>query len=285
MPDQVVTGTDSQAAAAAPQGTEAPANDLSQGTNGQGQQPAQQSGFDEDFLKKLDLLDPANLPQSFAEKYVPKAAFTQKTQALAEDRKRFEVEKQAMFELARKAIADRPSAPGPTAEDTKRQQLQDLAAGGDPQALQELIRMEAERQVSPIKTQVTLQNAAQSARAANPYVVQHWNDIIHTMQNDPVIAKLATANNYEAADRVMIALGLEHQVRDLVPKLEAAAKEVESLRMKLTGYERERAASLPSSTTRAGTTAGSPAAGEVRTIEEAALKAWLEVGGRAEDYR
>ena len=39
------------------------------------------------------------------------------------------------------------------------------------------------------------------------------------------------ANNYAAADRVMIALGLEHQVRDLVPKYEAAVKEVEGLKL------------------------------------------------------
>ena len=50
------------------------------------------------------------------------------------------------------------------------------------------------------------------------------------MQTDPVIAQMATANNYAAADRVMIALGLEHQVRDLVPKYEAAMKEIEGLR-------------------------------------------------------
>ena len=130
-----------------------------------------------------------------------------------------------MFELARRAIADRPSAPtGPTAEDIKRKELLDLATAGDGAAMQQLIQMEAQRQIQPIQTQVALQNAAQTARAANPYVVQHWNEIIQTMQKDPVIAQLATANNYAAADRVMIALGLEHQVRDLVPKYEAAVE-------------------------------------------------------------
>lgn len=286
MPDSV-TATDSQEAATTPQGTEASANDLAQAQDdGQGQQPTPQ-GFDEDFLKKLDALDPASLPQSFAEKFVPKAEFTRKTQALSEEKKKFEAEKAAMFELARRAIADRPVAPtGPTAEDVKRKELLELATAGDGAAMQQLIQMEAQRQIQPIQTQVALQNAAQAARAANPYVVQHWGEIIQTIQNDPVIAQLATANNYAAADRVMIALGLEHQVRDLVPKYEAATKEIEGLKARLLTYEKERTAGLPSSTTRAGTTAGRPAAGEPRTLEEVDLMAaWKEAGGTADTFR
>jgi hypothetical protein len=288
MADLTFTDTDSQAAATTPvPETAAPANDLSASpTAPEGAQPTQPNAVDDDFLKKLEALDPANLPQPFAEKFVPKAEFTKKTQALAEDRKRFEAEKTAMFELARRAIQERPVGPaGPTAEDVKRKELQDLAAAGDSQALQQLVQMEAQRQIQPIQTQVALQTAAQNARAANPYVVQHWNEIIQTMQTDPVIAGLATANNYAAADRVMIALGLEHQVRDLVPKYEAATKEVETLKAKLQTYERERAASLPSTTSRAGTTAGRPGAGEPKTLEEAAMKAWLESGGTAETFR
>lgn len=286
MPDTTMA-TDSQEATTTPQGTAAPANDLAQATDdGKGSQPAPQ-GFDEDFLKRLDTLDPANLPQTFAEKFVPKAEFTRKTQALAEDRKKFEAEKNAVFELARKAIADRPIAPtGPTAEDIKRKELLDLATAGDGAAMQQLIQMEAQRQIQPIQTQVALQNAAQTARAANPYVVQHWNEIIQTMQQDPVIAQLATANNYAAADRVMIALGLEHQVRDLVPKYEAAVKEVEGLKLRLQTYERERTAGLPESTTRAGTTAGRPVAGEPKTLDEVDLRsAWIEAGGSPDTFR
>lgn len=287
MPDQTVTETDSTVAAATPvTGTEAPANDLSATGAAGTEAEAPPQGFDEDFLKKLESLDPASLPQSFAEKYVPKSEFTKKTQALAEDRKRFEAEKAAMFELARRAIQDRPQAPtGPTAEDIKRKELQDLAAAGDSQALQQLVQMEAERQVSPIRTQVALQTAAQAARAANPYVVSHWGEIIQTIQNDPVIAQLATANNYAAADRVMIALGLEHQVKDLVPKLETATKEVETLKAKLAAYERERTAGLPSSTSRAGTTAGRPAAEEPTNIDDIARLAWLQSGGTPDTFR
>lgn len=283
MPDPVAATDSQEATTTPPQGTDAQANDLAQTTEtGEGAKAAPM-GFDEEWLKTLD---PASR-QSFEEKFIPKPVFTQKTQALAEDRKKFEAERAAIFDLARKAIADRPAAAtGPTAEDIKRKELLDLATAGDGAAMQQLIQMEAQRQIQPIQTQVALQNAAQAARAANPYVVQHWNEIVQTIQNDPVIAQLATANNYAAADRVMIALGLEHQVRDLVPKYEASVKEIEGLKAKLQGYERERAAGLPSSTTRAGTTAGRPAAGEPRTLEEVNLEqAWLDAGGTRDTFR
>jgi glutathione S-transferase len=83
----------------------------------------------------------------------------------------------------------------------------------------------------------------------------------------------------------MIALGLEHQVRDLVPKFEAMQKENQALQAKIQTYERERAAGLPSSTARAGTTSGQPAAGEAKSFADAAMTAWVMAGGRPEDYR
>lgn len=287
MPDQTVTETDSQATAMTPaQGTDEPSNDPSATGAATEPQPTPLA-LDEDFLKKLDSLDPASLPQSFAEKYVPKAEFTRKTQAVAEERKKLEAERSAIFELARRAIAEKPAMPGgPTAQETKQKELLDLAAAGDPQALQQAIDMAAEAKMNPIRTQVVLQNAAQEARAANPYVVQHWPEIIQTMQADPVIAQMATANNYAGASKVMIALGLEHQVREMVPQLQNLKTENDTLRAKLATYERERTASLPSSTTKAGTTAGRPVVGEPTRLEDVDLAAaWVAAGGRPEDFR
>jgi hypothetical protein len=289
MADLNVTEVDPMEAATTPaQGTAAPTDDPS-ATSAAAEPQTTPQGFDEDFLKKLDAIDPTSLPQSFAEKFVPKSEFTKKTQALAEDRKRFEAEKAAMFELARRAIADKSTGPvGPSAEDTKRKELLDLAAAGDSQALQQLVQMEAERQVNPIRTQVTLQNAAQAARSnplAGDAVTEHWQEIIQTMQTDPVIAGLATANNYAAADRVMVALGLEHKVKTLLPQLETAKKEVEALKARLSSYERERTAGLPSTTSRAGTTAGRPTAAEPTDINDIARLAWLESGGTPDTFR
>lgn len=246
-------------------------------------------GFDEDFVKRLESIDPTTLPQSFQEKFVPKSEFTKKTQALADERRQLESDRQKMFETYQKILDQRTAASGPTAEETKLKELSELAASGDSGAQMQLADILAERKIAPIRTQITLQNAAQAARSnqlAGDSVTEHWGEIIQTMQNDPVIAGLATANNYAAADRVMVALGLEHKVRALIPQMEAAKKENEALKAKLATYERERTAGLPSSTTRAGTTAGRPAAqSEPTEIADIALKAWLESGGTPESYR
>src|SRR5512135_2019576 len=270
--------------------TPAPADDPSTENVAQSEQQTTPQGFDEDFLKKLDALDPTTLPQSFQEKFVPKSEFTKKTQALAEDRKKFEAERASMFELVRKTIEQRPTGPaGPTPEEVRLKELSELAAAGDSTAQMQMADILAERKVAPIRTQITLQNAAQMARSnplAGDAVTEHWGDIIQTMQNDPVIAGLATANNYAAADRVMVALGLEHKVRALMPLVESVKKENEALKAKLTAYEKERTAGLPSSTTRAGTTAGRPnIPSEPTDINDIALKAWLESGGDANSFR
>ena len=84
----------------------------------------------------------------------------------------------------------------------------------------------------------------------------------------------------------MVALGLEHKVKALMPQIDAVRKENEGLKLKLAAYEKERVTGLPSSTTRAGTTAGRPnIPSEPTAIEDIALKAWLESGGTPESYR
>ena len=289
MGDMNVTEVDPMAAATteATQ-TAAPSDDPSATNAATEAQPAPQ-GFDEDFLKKLDALDPTTLPQSFAEKFVPKAEFTKKTQALADERRQLEADRQRMFDTYQKIIEQRQAPTGPSAEELKLKELSELAAAGDSNAQMQMADILAERKVGPIRTQITLQNAAQAARSnplAGDAVTEHWGEIIQTMQSDPVIQALATANNYAAADRVMVALGLEHKVRTLLPQVDAIKKENEALKLKLSTYEKERTAGLPSSTTRAGTTAGRPAApNEPTNIEDIALKAWLESGGTPESYR
>lgn len=290
MADPNVTEMDPAGGAMTPEeGTAAQTDDLS-ATSAAPEPTTAPQGLDDDFLKKLESLDPTSLPQSFAEKFVPKSEFTKKTQALAEDRKRFEAERAAMFEMARKVIEQRSAGPaGPSPEDTKLQELSELAATGDVKAQMQMAEILAERKIAPIRTQITLQNAAQNARSnplAGDAVTEHWNDIVTTIQNDPAIAHLATANNYAYADRVMVALGLEHKVKAMLPQMETFRKENEALKAKLATYEKERVTGLPSSTTKAGTTAGRPGTPEPRTLEEVDLMAlWKAAGGTETDFR
>jgi hypothetical protein len=289
MADLNVTEMDPAGGATIPDtGTAAQTDDLS-GTTPAPESQTTPQGFDDDFVKRLETLDPKTLPQSFHEKFVPKSEYTKGRQELAEDRKRLDQERQSMFETVRKVIEQRQAPTGPTPEEVRLKELSELAAAGDSTAQMQMADILAERKIAPIRTQITLQNAAQAARTnqlAGDAVQEHWNEIVQTMQNDPVIAALATANNYAAADRVMVALGLEHKVKNLIPKIAAVEKENETLRTKLATYEKERVAGLPSSTTRAGTTAGRPAAAEPKTLEEVDLRsAWVQAGGDPNAFR
>lgn len=277
------TGTDSTAAAAPPaQGTEAPPNDQTSAAA----PPA--PSFDEAFLKTLDGVDPASLPQPYREKLEKpfKSDYTRKTQELAEERRRFETERQTTFDAVRKIIEARGTSPaGPTPEEVKEKELLDLATAGDGQAMQQLIRMEAAKQVQPFATRVTLQGAYDTAIKANEYVAPHFQEILQLMKTDPGLNELASYQNYKYADKVMIALGLEREAMDLRGKQKASAQEIESLKAKISALEKERTASLPSTTSKAGTTSGAPAPARPTEFMDIAKAAYLAQGGREEDWR
>ena len=281
-------GTDSTVAAMTPDsGTGAPANDQ---TGTEGGTPATDSGFDETALKTLESLDwtkidPSKLPQTFNEKFVPKAVFTRNQQSIAEEKRQLAAEKQAIFELARKAIADREKPTGPSPAQVRRDQLMELAAAGDKDALRQAIQLEAQELVQPIQSQTAWNSAAETAKRLEPAVAQHWDEIQNTLNSNPRVAELARVDNFKYAGEVMLALGLEHKANDLARAVAASQNEVTALKAKLSTYEKERAAGLPPSTTRAGTSAGRPVAGEADTITDAAKSAWLESGGRLEDFR
>lgn len=258
---------------------------------GSGETTPSSDGYDEDFLRKLDTfdpskVDPASLPKGFNDRFIPKSEFTRKTQALAEEKRAIAEREKAVFELARKSIEGRDKTPaGPTPQEQKRQELLSLATAGDPEALSALIKMEAQAITAPMEEDRAIRRAAEAARASDPAVVKHWDSIIHTLSTDPVINELASQNGHKYADKVMLALAIEAERNELRTALPARDAEIASLKAKLSTYEKERVTSLPPSTTRAGVTAGRPAVGEANNINEAAYAAWIESGGRREDFR
>ncbi len=284
MPDPE-TVTDSTAAATTPpQGTDAPANDQTSAAA----PPAK--GFSEDFLKQLDeaIADPTRLPQDRREKLEApfKSDYTRKTQELAEERKRFDVERQTTMEAVRKIIEARGTPPpGVNPLEERIKQLRDLAAAGDADAIEQLTEIKARQMFEPLQTQVVLKNAAETAISANPYVKANWNEILSTIQTDPGLSELAKFQNYKYADKVMLALGLEREAIDLRGKYQTSQKEIEGLRAKIVALEKERTASLPSTTSRAGTSTGAPPEEPEPGLMAAAKRAWVATGGRPEDFR
>jgi hypothetical protein len=288
MPDPQ-TGQDSTASGTTPAPeTPAPSNDQTSVSAGTAEPQTAPPTFDEEFLKRLDELDPTTLPPERRQKLEApfKSDYTRKTQELAEERKRFDIERQTTFDAVRKIVEARGNVPqGPTPLEERIKELRDLAAAGDGAALEQLTEIKAQQLIQPIQTQVALRTAAETAMNANPYVKANWNQIISTIEGDPVLKEICTASNYRYADRVMIALGLELQARDLAGKLTMTQKEVEAAKAKIAALEKERTASLPSTTSKAGTSTGAPAADQEPGVLGAAKRAWVMTGGRAEDFR
>ena len=282
-------GTDSTVAATTPEtGTDAPANDL---TGTEGGTPGTNSGFDETALKTLESLDwtkidLSKLPQTFNEKFVPKAVFTRNQQTIAEEKRQLAAEKQGILELARRAIEGRDQPTGPSPREVKKQELLELAlSSGDKNALAQVIDMAAEDRVAPIEQKNAWNEAKAKASEIVPEVGSHWNEIQQTMSTNPRVNELARVNNGKYAGEVMLALGLEHRANTLAQSNAAKDAEVSALKAKIAAYEKERAAGLPPSTTRAGTSTGRSVAGEADSIHDATKSAWIESGGRAEDFR
>lgn len=288
MPIQSLTDVDPQTGATTPeQGTAAAVDD--QGGKGTDTGATSAATLDEAAQKVLDDLlqrDPATLPQSFLDKYVPKPEFTRGRQEFAEERKAFEAERAAHYELMRRLAAERPPQ-GPSPQEQAKKQLEELAQAGDFEAQRKLVEMEAEEKIAPYRAQMALQNAQASAMSnplAKEGLEKHWNEIVQTLQTDPVLGRMASIDNFAHADKVMMALGLEARVKDLVPQRDSLAKENAGLKAKIAAMEKERVAGLPSSTTKAGTTSGRPAPGKVETREEKLLRIWRETGHREEDF-
>jgi len=283
MPDDVTT-KDSAAGAATPQGTDAPQNDQSGAATGATGQKAAPEGFSEEFLKTLDTADPASLPQNYRQRVEApfKADYTRKTQELAEERKRFEVEKQTLYDAYRK-FSEKPQGPSPLEQ--RINELKELAVAGDGNALQELVRLEARQMVEPMQTQNNLRNACETARGYSPYVRDGWDDILNTIKNDPKLGRLWSMENHAFADTIMIGLGLEREVMDLRPKLAAAGEALKAAQAKIAALEKERVTGLPASTSKAGTTTGAPAPASLTDLTEIARQNWIASGGRPEDFR
>lgn len=281
-----IPGTDS-ADAGTTEETQTPAltNDQTSTTETPAPAPEDDSAYKTVESLSWEKIDPAKLPQSFNDRFVPKAVFTRNQQAIAEEKRRFETERQAMLDLTRKIIDSRDTPQGPSPLEIKRAELLELAAAGDKQALAEVVKMGVEEAVQPMQRAQAWQRAEANARAADPSVSEHWDEIQEVLKANPDIAAMAQMNNFQYADKVMTALGLERKTWTQAKQLETQKQQMDALSQKIAQYEKERNAGLPPSTTKAGTSTGRPAAGGFNTISDSAFAAWVESGGKPEDFK
>ncbi len=237
---------------------------------------------DAEFLKRLESLDFSKAPEALRRKVEAPFVkdYTQKWQAVAEERKQLQSERERIFNVALDRLKEGGvQAPTQTVQDQIRERLE----AGDMNAIPDLVKQEIEREVGPMRQQAALRNALDSAVKLSPLVREKEPEIAAIIRDDPTLQQMATANNYAYAPYVLAGLAdriekaqLAQQIESLKANFEAEKKAY--ARRAIEEY-RTKGASLPSVTSQAGS-GGTAARGEApMSLQEAMRDAWVKAGG------
>lgn len=237
---------------------------------------------DAEFLKRLESLDFSKAPEALRRKVEAPFVkdYTQKWQAVAEERKQLQTERERIFNVALDRLKEGGvQAPTQTVQDQIRERLE----AGDMNAIPDLVKQEIEREVGPMRQQAALRNALDSAVKLSPLVREKEPEIAAIIRDDPTLQQMATANNYAYAPYVLAGLAdriekAQIQQEFAAFKANAEADKKAYARRAIEEY-RTKGASLPSVTSQAGS-GGTAARGEApMSLQEAMRDAWVKAGG------
>lgn len=235
---------------------------------------ASPAGADDEFLKKLESIDPGALPESLRRKLESPflSQYTQKTTA-------FDLEKRQLLGLIDRLTqknGDQP-ATDPLAE------LRERVRAGDNEALDELIAKTVDSRVQertgPQMEALARQNAIHAAAQIMPDLPKYEAQVAKALQEDPDLLRMVAANGYRDAHRVLAGLAFQIEARaardenkQLKASLEARVKQaVEDYRRKVAG--------LPPSTSQAGKTPTAITTEDTPSLREAMESSWKETVG------
>ena len=228
-----------------------------------------------EVLKALEGLDPSRLPQALRDKleHPFKADYTRKTQAIAEEKRKYE-------DLTNKVIEGlrlvRPQQ-APTAEEQTT--IKQLIEEGRTEEALAMVRNEMRAEVAPVMSQVAMRNALDTAARLEPSLPKYEAQVAQFMQANPDIAKLAAANNFSFAPRVIQGIIADLERNQLRQELAAVKAGMADFAKKAVLADRARIAGLPTTTSRAGTTShGEAKTGEFPKMREAMEEAARETG-------
>lgn len=235
---------------------------------------------DAEFLKRLESLDPAGLPEPLRRRLeLPfNQEFTRQRQAQAE------IQNRTMAVLDR--LTERLAAQGTQPTESQRKALSDRIAQGDLSAVDSLMDHIVQERVRPIESAQALRDAVESAQSLHPYVKAKEQEIAGLINGDPVLKAMATAENFKFAPQVLAGLALQIENAELKAKLGETPKQIEAAKKAAIEAFKKESMGVPTSTTRAGTTsgrAGGPT--EATTVMSAAQKAWVQMGNSPDTFR
>ena len=237
---------------------------------------------DPDFLKKLESLDFSKAPEALRRKVEAPfvSDYTKKWQAVAEERRQLQSERERIFNVALDRLREGGvNAPTQTVQDQIRERLE----AGDMNAIPDLVKQEIEREVGPMRQQAAPRGALDKAFQLSPLVREKEPEIAAILRDDPTLQQMASANNYAYAPYVLAGLADRIEKANLAQQIESmkAQFEVEKKAYAKRAIEefKARGASLPPSTSQAGS-GGTSVRGEApASLSEIMRDAWVKAGG------
>lgn len=237
---------------------------------------------DADFVKRLESLDFSKAPEALRRKVEAPfvSDYTKKWQAVAEERKQLQAERERIFNAALERIqSGGVDAPSQTVQDQIRERLE----AGDMNAIPDLVKQEIEREVGPMRQQAALRGALDKAVQLSPLVREKEPEIAGILREDPVLQQMASANNFQYAPYVLAGLADRIEKAQLAQQIETlkASFEAEKRAYAKRAIEefRARGASLPPVTSQAGSSGTNGRSEGSMSLQDAMRDAWVKAGG------
>lgn len=222
------------------------------------------STIDPTILEALRKLDPTTLPPDLQEHldrhFQP--PFTKKTQALAEEKRAFEQQRNEWFAVREKALAERERVfrdGADTGVPDRLAELREKAQNGDPKAFQEYVDAVASEKVAPIQSTMKLREAYETAEVQEPLVRQHAEAIGKTFADQPELLGLLSTEGYRYAPLIFRAIARDIELSKAQTMLATFEQQKQEAVSKALAAYRQKVMGLPSTTTQAGTTLTAPA--------------------------
>lgn len=247
--------------------------------------PAPTTPLDPAILEALKNIDPSLLPEEIQAKLDKNfhAAFTRKTQALAEKERTREQRDTQMFERMEKLLDRYGATPEQPAVRSQLADLRERIRSGDVDAIdafEKLVDEKVQQEVRPLKSSVAIREAYEIAESREPLLRQHAEEVGAVIRSNPDVVTMLTMENHKFAPMVFAQIARDIAYEKL--KVDAAGWEARTRDAVEKGIraDRARVASLPQTTSHAGTTVGTvPLRKTPQTWEEAKAATLAELKG------
>lgn len=236
------------------------------------QETPEPSPADQEFLKKLESLDPGALPEQLRRKLESPflSQYGKKTSEIDAERK-------ALLSVIEKLTAGNGQQPQPTAD--QRKQLLEEIANGNTQAIEGLVENLVNERTGPQMDYISRTRAVQEAAELMPELPKYEAQVAQQLQQDPDLLRLASIDNRRYASKILAGLAWRQHAQALEAEKKALVAEGDLKAKKAVEAYKRQLAGLPTSTSRAGTTPTGAPAEAPKGLRDALEEAWAEAGG------